>query len=313
MKRFRKVALAVLVAALAPSSIVARDDPAHADAPDRGPAQPHSHAIDYTIHGHATTPVVINGAGPFSFIVDTAASAATISGALSSQLALLPFPGRARVQGGTGSAHTEIFIIDSLIVAGAETRAAPAARLDRVQTDFAAAGIVGADVLAKGVLHLDLPRRRIAFAARGDVGEARGEGWTAIPIRLNEVHFVLVPIEIEGRKLVALLDTGARRSIVNWPTVRALGLDKSSARLSAGIPIEGATAEKIPAQSLTAATITAGDLSWDTRALTVADLPVFKPLGLSTAPAMILGLDLLRELRLVIDYDGKTLYLRRPG
>lgn len=315
MKRFRKVALALVIAAAAPSLIFAREDRAHADAAaatNKDAPHRHAHTLDFTVHGHATTPVVVNGAGPYAFIVDTAASAATISGSLSSQLALAPFPGQARVQGGTGSARTQIFIIDSLIVAGSETRAAPAARLDRVQSDYDAAGIVGADVLAKGVLHLDLPDRRIAFAERGDVGDAKGAGWSAIPIRLNEVHFVLMPIEIEGEKLVALLDTGARRSILNWPAVHALGLGESSPRLTEGTPIEGATAEKIPAREMTAASIAAGDVSWQARPLTVANLPVFKPLGLSTEPAMILGLDLLRELRLVIDYDGQTLYLRRP-
>jgi hypothetical protein len=39
---------------------------------------------------------------------------------------------------------------------------------------------------------------------------------------------------------------------------------------------------------------------------------VFKALGLGDSPAMILGLDLLKELRIVVDYGGRCLYVKRP-
>jgi predicted aspartyl protease len=276
-------------------------------------AQDHqSHPLTFTAHGHATTPVVINGVGPFEFIVDTAASAATVTSALTSELGLLPESGKARVQGGGGVESADFYMLNSLVVAGLETRGQPAAMLDRVQREYSAFGVVGADVLSKGVLALDLPKGQISFGRPGDIGDARGPGWTSIPIKLNDVDFALLPMEIEGKRVTAVLDTGARRSVVNWAFAKKLRLSPGSERVVRAEAVEGATAQTTEAHAIEATLIEAGDLEWEQRELTIADLSVFEALGLDNKPAMILGLDLLRELRVVVDYGGKRLYLQRP-
>jgi predicted aspartyl protease len=272
----------------------------------------HPHPLNFTAHGHATTPVVINGMGPFAFIVDTAASAATVTSALTSELGLVPEPGKARVQGGGGVESADFYMLNSLVVAGVESRARPAAMLDRVQNDYSAYGVIGSDVLSKGVLALDLPNNRMSFGKPGDIGDARGPGWVSVLIKVNELDFAIVPMEVEGKKVAAVLDTGARRSVINWAWAKGLRLSPSSSRVAVADDVEGATAHSTKAHSVQAASIKAGDLEWQARELTIADLSVFEALGLEHKPAMILGLDLLKELRVVVDYGGKRLYLQRP-
>jgi hypothetical protein len=141
-----------------------------------------AHPLTFTAHGHATTPVVINGMGPFAFIVDTAASAATVSSALTEKLGLLPEAGmQARVQGGGGVEAADFYVLHSLVVAGVESRERPAAMLDRVQHDYSAYGVIGSDVLSQGVLALDLPNGRLSFGKPGDIGDASGDGWVSVP------------------------------------------------------------------------------------------------------------------------------------
>jgi predicted aspartyl protease len=294
----RAFVLALLAAASSGAAAIAQDN--------------QFHPLTFTTHGHATTPVVINGMGPFAFIVDTAASAATVTSALTSELGLLPEPGKARVQGGGGVESADFYMLSSLVVAGVESRARPAAMLDRVQIDYSAYGVIGSDVLSKGVLALDLPNGRMSFGKPGDIGDARGPGWVSVPIKLNDLDFALVPMEIEGKRVTAVLDTGARRSVVNWAWAKKLRLTPRSSRVAATDDIEGATAQSTKAHAVEAASIKAGDLEWQSRALTIADLSVFEALGLEDKPAMILGLDLLKELRVVVDYGGQRLYLQRP-
>jgi predicted aspartyl protease len=172
--------------------------------------------------------------------------------------------------------------------------------------------VIGSDVLSQGVLSLDLPNGRLSFGKPGDIGDASGDGWVSVPIKLNDHDFALVPVEIEGKRVTAVLDTGARRSVVNWAWAKKLRLSPQSSRVIATEHVEGATAHTTKAHAIEASSIRAGDLEWAARELTIADLSVFAALNLDDKPAMILGLDLLRELRVVVDYGGKRLYLQRP-
>jgi hypothetical protein len=120
-------------------------------------------------------------------------------------------------------------------------------------------------------------------------------------------RFVAVPARIDGVAVTAIVDTGARRSVVNGAALRALGLRPGDPRLVADEPVRGATADATPAWAFRAGTLEAAGQRWVRPQLGASELPVFEVLGLAERPTLLLGANLLREHELRVDHDERLL------
>lgn len=117
---------------------------------------------------------------------------------------------------------------------------------------------------------------------------------------------------IDGVPVPAVVDTGARDSIINWAAARSLGLSPTSPGLRQGAAVRGATAHATASMSATFAKISIGEAGFRDRDVRIADLPVFGILGFKPdQPAMILGIDLFAKSPLVVDYPGSRLFVSR--
>jgi predicted aspartyl protease len=256
--------------------------------------------------GHWATTVRVNGEGPFEFIVDTAASVSAVFPALRERLALAG-GGTRTVAGASGTQGFGTFRLERIDVDGRSARGVTAIGLDGIPEDRISAGILGADLLSRFVAEFDLPGGQLRLH---DPGTALPGRWGEVPFRLNGARFAVIDGLLDGRPVTMILDTGARRTVVNWRAAEAAGIARDADDLVADAPIGGATSHRTPAVRRDFASLAAGALALGAARITIADLPVFAQLGLAGRPAMILGIDRLRHLRFAVDYPRRLLLFR---
>ncbi len=263
-----------------------------------------------------------------TFLVDTAASASVITAAV---LRANPHArlrtsngGRLRGSGGVAARRTKV-VRRRLIVGGCVTRQLPltVANLDPVAKAVGVAvdGVLGLDVLAHGDLCADLSANQIVLlpprSARSYLRHRQHRrSFVRHQFTRSAEGLVIVDVHIGDIAIPAVLDFGAAKTILNTQAADALprpprppAANQRRQRATAiGIENRSIAAR---AQSLTQPTIGALALR-DTDAW-VADLPVFSSLGFPDSPAMLLGLDLLDDLLIALDFERTMLYLSRSN
>ena len=110
-------------------------------------------------------------------------------------------------------------------------------------------------------------------------------------------------------EIPAVLDTGARGTILNWAAARKLGLSPEHRSLRGAA--QGATAGATPLAMATLKELQIGEFHRQGPVLNIADLPIFGVLGLGDGPGMILGMDQLGDRRVILDFPGGRLLLEK--
>lgn len=77
--------------------------------------------------------------------------------------------------------------------------------------------------------------------------------------------------------------------------------------------MKGATSHGTASVSKTFGTLAIGATALRNRSIRIADLPVFKVLGMSEGPAMILGIDTFAGTRFIVDYPSRRLSILRSA
>ncbi len=263
--------------------------------------------MDYTLDawvdafGRPTAKVMINGAGPFQFMVDTGSTTTVIA---------------ARHQAAMGAV-----VVGEVLVAGTTgTAVMPVARLDSVQTGVVtksglrvavlsddglaqADGILGADVFAgrrlsfnikEKVVRIEPSQRQTRIAPMGNMRVRNG-----------------LLAEIEGKvgtvSAKLMLDTGAQNCIANMALSDAL--KKAHPRLTRvdNVRVYGVTGHKVVGQFIALPKVNLKAFSVVDAGCVAAAAPIFDLWDLNTEPAMIVGVNLLSRLdSFSIDYGAKV-------
>lgn len=118
-----------------------------------------------------------------------------------------------------------------------------------------------------------------------------------------------VEVSVNGKKGLALIDTGASISFVNSAFASRAARSPKSIRT---IELVGATGTIQPIKVLSSRRFTVGDFLVRQFDVVVADAAIFNEYGLQDQPVMVLGLDILGNFRLQIDRQEEEVYLSRP-
>ncbi|WP_395623573.1 aspartyl protease family protein [Sphingomonas daechungensis] len=252
--------------------------------------------------GHATVPV--EGAfGKAQFVFDTGAEGSAVYADFSDK-AGLKFAGSEKLQGQTGADDLPLVELGSISLDGVRKDALKAVRLEPRADGVKLAGIVGLDVFGDRTVDFDLPNKRIVLLAPSTLPrDLRSRSIEAKPTTGN---LLTVPVTIGTVKATAVIDTGARKTRINWALGRELGLDP--AKLNKGDTIHGATNMTVETGATRVADIQLGDRRLAEAPVLVADLPVFAAFGVDDRAAIILGLDWLDRTRMVIDFPGRRVW-----
>lgn len=275
-----------------------------------GPALAHV-PIEIAPTGHATVPVT-GSFGTRQFVFDTGAEGSAVYADFADSAALA-VAGSATLQGQTGADDVPLIHLAELTLDGVRKAPIDAVKLPPRADGVPLAGIVGLDLFGDRTVDFDLPRRRIALFKPG----ARPAGISGQPLTATPTtgNLLTVPITIGTVGATAVIDTGARKTRINWALGRLLGLDPT--KLAKGDTIQGATNRPIETGATRVADVHLGNRRLEKAPVLVADLPVFEAFGVADRPAIILGLDWLATTRMVIDFPARQVWFegappRRP-
>ncbi len=258
-----------------------------------------------------------------TFLVDTAASASVITAAV-----LRDHPharlrtstgGRLRGSGGVAAKSTKVGR-RRLIVGGCVTRQLPltVANLDTVAKAVGVAidGVLGLDVLAQGDLCADLCANQIMLlpprSARSHLRQYR-RTFVRHQFTRSAEGLVIVDVHIGDLVVPAILDTGAATTILNAQAADALPRPPAASHARRSAKAVGIDSRTIAARAQRLTKPTIGGLALRDVDAYVADLPVFSTLGFPNSPAMLLGLDLLDDLLIALDFERRFLYLSQSN
>jgi predicted aspartyl protease len=260
--------------------------------------------------GHLLVPVFVNGEGPYPFILDTGADETAVYQWFA-EGRHLPKGRTAELSGATGNAQETLRRIDRLSL---DEHAIRRVEVDTVpdRSDGARiAGIVGLDVFMGRLLVLDTGCGTAALRPLTvDPAGVAGPGAQMIHAgAIEQGKQLTLPITLNGAAGVATLDTGARSTMINTAFARAAGVDPASAAFKDGAPARGATQIAFGSRIGPIGTVVFGGLTRRNVVARVADLPMFDDHGYVGGRGFNLGVDLLHDVRLTIDYRTRRVWL----
>lgn len=251
-----------------------------------GPAAAREAALTPLSDGRLTVAATA-GAQDLQLVFDTGASRTLFSADAAARLGLAPSGGPMALLRGPGGVEARpTYRAPGIIFA----QAAFAPADGPVLTGSVADGVLGADLMRSATVEFDGPAGRVTLHKDA----RRFARWDIVPAVRTPGGLTLVEVTVAGAPAVALLDTGAARSVANGAL---------AARLNCIGPAEavaGVDGSARPARGCEPASIAALGVHKQA-ALTACDLALFESLGLRDKPALILGLDVLRDARFVLD------------
>jgi hypothetical protein len=159
-------------------------------------------------------------------------------------------------------------------------------------------GVLGMNALSVFTVEVDLAHDRFALYARGD-GPWRTPDLVGVPYARLANGQIALPVDVDGRRAIAILDLGANESYAN--ELAAPRRDESRV-VHATI---GADGHPWQFRGIEDVDVRIGAVSTVAPLLLVSDLPIFRDFGLATLPAVLLGTDALAGRRIVISpFDG---------
>lgn len=171
--------------------------------------------------------------------------------------------------------------------------------------------IAGANFLLRSEFELAVRDGYVKFFSARDCDNTHVAYWDADALSVPLVGMErggrpMVEVELNGKKTLALIDTGASRSSVEQSFAESLGIQRGNAT---GFSVSGIGSEAREAWIATFDTFVIGDEAVQKPVMAVID-----PGRASRAPhGMILGLDFLRAHRLLFSPSQKRVYFSYLG
>jgi len=258
--------------------------------------------------GRIVAPVMVNGQGPFRFIVDTGASRSTVSPRLAQTLGLTPAAELPlKVNGITGTADVPSVAIHRI---QAGDLVIEDTRLPVVWAPLMAGadGILGVAGLKGERIFVDFKHNRVVISRTRNGGTP--QGFDRVPARLLPGGLLVVSARVGGVRVEAVIDTGSERTIANHALRDALAWRRRKGEVARVTDVYGATTEVASGQVDKAPTIDFGGVKISNVTVVYGNFHIFRVWGMESRPALIIGMDVLGTVNaLAIDFQRSELYI----
>lgn len=259
-------------------------------------SQPDASQLDggHDAFDHMTVPVMVNGQGPFPFMVDTGANISCIARRVAETLALPMEPPR--------DVHTVVGVRSQPLVQIDELRVGAQKRRDMSVLaipidDPKLCGVLAVDWLQNQRLTLDFTRNSLEVAPSRH--EFTRPGRVVVPARRRHGQLTIVEAELGDRPISALIDSGSEASLCNAALRRMLdraGAPQFKPQLVNMVSILG---EAFAGEMIYLPFLRLGGLQLGNVPVVQSDSHVFEIWGVADEAAVLLGMDLLRQFRAV--------------
>jgi len=251
--------------------------------------------------GRVMTHVMVNGKGPFRFVIDTGASRSTLAPHLARSLGLNNSVGRnVMLNGVTGAAEVATVAVDSIEIGQIRFEDQ---NLPVIFTSIMgnADGILGVAGFKDQRIDVDFRRDRVSVLA----SDGRRPNYSMVTARAqrNDNGLMIIDVRVgRGIRAKAVIDTGAERTLGNLALQNALNRGRRKRDMVEAV-VHGATPDIADGQVQQIKEARIGDMILSNLEVIFADFHVFKLWKLDQEPALLIGMDMLGVLdRLVIDY-----------
>lgn len=262
--------------------------------------------------GRVMAPVYVNGVGPFAFVVDTGASSSVIAPRVARRLSLpIDTKNSKLLRGITGSEVVPTVIVDEITAGGIKlVRSSLPVVEPRVFAD--ADGIFGADAFARGCLVVNFVRARLAIQDKNC--PRVGEEWEKVRARLQFGGLVIVDARVGKTRAVAIIDTGAERSLGNPALLATINRQRKIVPEANRTQVYAATSQAVFGDLVKTPQIRVGGIAIGSLQVVYGDFEVFRIWGVQDQPAIVLGIDVLGMTdAMMIDYRKGELHLLPRG
>lgn len=262
-------------------------------------------------HARMTVSVMLDGKGPYPFVVDTGAERTSVSNELAAALAL-KFAGNARLHSVTGMTPVPLFHIGTLDID--RYRATDLRAPAMAQVHLGGPGLIGVDTLQRQRVTMDFRKRRMTITpsrTRDRRGDRHGDE-IIVRARRYAGRMVIMDATLDGAKVAVILDTGSQASLGNEALRRKL-FARERGRPSSPIMLRDVTGGEMLATYTTTRALKISNFQLKSLPLALADSHVFTELGFTDTPALLLGMDALALFdRVAIDFDRRTARFLMP-
>jgi len=261
-------------------------------------------ALDQERHRRMTVPVMVDGTGPFAFMIDTGSQATAITHEIRASLGLVP-SGTATLVGMASRRMVDVVDV-TRIEFGSHTYtgfSAPVLAREHVGAD----GIIGLDALQDFRVLIDFRNQTIAVEDAS--ARDRGAGFEiVVRARTRLGQLLITDALVEGVRATVIIDTGAQASLANTAL-----RDRIRAKRAADVITTDVNGVDLIGQLAFVRTLTIAGLSLTNVPLTFADTPAFAALGLRDEPVLSLGMQHLALFdRVAIDFARQRIMFDVP-
>jgi predicted aspartyl protease len=260
-----------------------------------------------------TVQVMVNGQGPYDFVVDTGAERSALSAELAAELMLVPGPPMV-VHGVAGALPTPSALVDNLTVGDRRLESLTVPLLSHA--NIGAAGVLGIDAVQGQRVVLDFRRGRILVEASAPRGNAFSDIVVHAKSRFGQL--VLVDSFFHDQPVLVVVDTGAQNTIGNSALRTRVRYEPATDRLGqSSTDIFSVTGQVITGDWALVSAVHVGGFEMSHLPIVFSDLHSFARWDLQRQPAMLLGMDVLRQFETVeIDFGRREVRFRNlitPG
>jgi predicted aspartyl protease len=166
-------------------------------------------------------------------------------------------------------------------------------------------GILGADTLSNFDVDLDLPHHRMSFYGKQScpgAAPAWAQPYARIAARRSFSNHLVFPVQLDGRAIDAIIDTGAQLSVLSTSAARALGVTEAALARDRATVTLGAAAERLNSHVHRFSRLeVAGEIVRKPE-LVVADFKL-------SDGDLVLGVDFLSSRRIWLSYGSQQIFL----
>ena len=259
--------------------------------------------------GRLTVETYLNDRGPYQFIVDTGAERSVIAEDIAQTLGLRVSED-VIVQGIARSLPAKAVQLDTLRMGRVRVNNMPMPLLPR--TWLGADGYLGLDAINHQSVTFDFQNR--SLIVQPSVGDGKilfVEDEAQIRVNGAGGKLTAVNASVDGARAYAFIDSGAEITIGNSNLFAAMQRNGSTYVNDEIIQLLGVTGGAAVGRVARIERVKVGSISFEHSALVISDLPVFDVWGLADKPALLIGMNFLRQVSSVtIDYGRKEIFFK---
>ncbi len=259
---------------------------------------------------------IVNGRGPYTFVVDTGADRSVISSEMALALGLAPNP-EVIVQGIARAVTAPTVIVDTMEFGSVAMNNLVLPVLPR--SWLGNDGFLGLDAIDDRRVTFDFRRKQLIIKSSpatfltGGSRQADIFQTSEMVVRADGSHGRLraVDCRVDGVRAVAFLDSGSEATIGN--SRLAAELQKGGGKFDEhnGVTLTGVTGGSVFGRLMSMNVIKFGPVDFNQTSLIIADMPVFDVWGLANRPAVFIGMDFLRlTSQVTIDFGRREYHFK---